>query len=477
MARWMLCLVLSGLAAAGCSGPAGEPLGDRTGMDRREHRQQVDDEKLILAHRPKDAEAFLRLSALYRSRGDFGKAVAALRLGLKRVGHHRGLVAMLARTLLDEGDTAAAVRIYEGAVARDPAFTDALYALGEFAAGTGDVDRARGYFEKAGVFKQAGVRACMARASLHYLAKDYGKTMDELKAALRGSPRDAAATYAAALTSFTMGDMQAASAYITAFIRMRDDVPEGYYLDGRIALAKKDYRKCVASLRRAVDLDPAHTSAYMVMGDAYRVQKKFVPAARAYKDALADAPGDAFLLSKLAFVQRKAGRFTGAVTTLEKLLVLEPGDARAAEQLAYLCYLRKDYSRARTYFTKLLGVKGKEAAAHTGLGLLYDAAGETKRALGEMTKALAANPKYPYAHINAGILYRKMKQYGRAARAYATAIKLDPRAHAAYLNLGILYETYRNDKKKALKCYRQYVDMGGKDPRVRKWIAELSSEE
>ena len=43
----------------------------------------------------------------------------------------------------------------------------------------------------------------------------------------------------------------------------------------------------------------------------------------------------------------------------------------------------------------------------------------------------------------------------------------------AWLNLGVLWHHHVRNHKKAAKAYRQYLNVGGKDDRVRGWLKEI----
>ena len=62
-----------------------------------------------------------------------------------------------------------------------------------------------------------------------------------------------------------------------------------------------------------------------------------------------------------------------------------------------------------------------------------------------------------------------------AVKALQRAIDLDPKDLELVKQLGIFYEKVVGSTKLAVKAFRTYVEMGGKDERVRDWLKELGS--
>ena len=61
----------------------------------------------------------------------------------------------------------------------------------------------------------------------------------------------------------------------------------------------------------------------------------------------------------------------------------------------------------------------------------------------------------------------------QAAKAFTRALKLDPKETETWKALGIIYEIELSDAKRAVECYRKYVDRGGDDERVAAWLKDI----
>ncbi len=83
--------------------------------------------------------------------------------------------------------------------------------------------------------------------------------------------------------------------------------------------------------------------------------------------------------------------------------------------------------------------------------------GKLKEALGIYKSLVAKNPKNSNLHYNLGVIYLGIREYLNAAHEFEKAILFNPKNAEAYYNLGVLYENYLNDRKKAIKYYKEYL--------------------
>lgn len=112
----------------------------------------------------------------------------------------------------------------------------------------------------------------------------------------------------------------------------------------------------------------------------------------------------------------------------------------------------------------------------TNLGILYAQTERKDQAREALERAVRANPRNEVALTWLGVLYREAGDYARAESAYRRAIAARGDYAPAHLNLGILYDAHLNRSKDALRHYRRYRELAGKDDlRTAAWIAELEA--
>jgi len=118
------------------------------------------------------------------------------------------------------------------------------------------------------------------------------------------------------------------------------------------------------------------------------------------------------------------------------------------------------------------------------LGDMYRSVGDFKNAEKQYEKVIICNPNKIEARYNLGIMYVENGKYKDAVIQFKKTIELDPaRYEGAYINLGELYYKILKDNQKAIKYYREALNVmeniGDKKERVieiRNKISEIEKE-
>jgi Flp pilus assembly protein TadD len=72
--------------------------------------------------------------------------------------------------------------------------------------------------------------------------------------------------------------------------------------------------------------------------------------------------------------------------------------------------------------------------------------------------------------MNLGVIYTELNRLDEAEQSYERAVALKPNYAEAHYNLGVFYELHRKDLPKALVQYHAYLDLGGRDDRVKRIV-------
>lgn len=108
-----------------------------------------------------------------------------------------------------------------------------------------------------------------------------------------------------------------------------------------------------ARLRRS----PEDVEGWVMLGRSQAALGRFVPAARAYAEAAARAPGDARLLADYADVlaMTQGGSLAGEPAALvARALAIDPGDPKALALAGTLAFERRDYGAAIGHWERAL---------------------------------------------------------------------------------------------------------------------------
>ena len=152
------------------------------------------------------------------------------------------------------------------------------------------------------------------------------------------------------------------------------------YLDGWVAMGRKDYQLALAAFSKANVGDGVGTGHLFQMAEAYR----------------------------------QLLRSNEAVECYQKVLALDPHDANAYLGLARVHAGTFDFAQAEAAARQALTLNFKSAGAHFILGVCLKEKGNLEQAAQEITLAIEQNPNYPEAYEQLARLHREQGQDSRA---------------------------------------------------------------
>jgi tetratricopeptide (TPR) repeat protein len=147
-------------------------------------------------------------------------------------------------------------------------------------------------------------------------------------------------------------------------------------------------------------------------------------------------------------------------------------DERYAKALALV--KAGKWNDGQTEFIAFVRDFPRDAGGHVNLGIAFAHAARKDQAIAEFNAALALDPKNAAAQNWIGVLSRELGDFKRAEQSYRAALDTDPSYRSAHLNLAILYDQFTHNSAEALKEYRAYRDMAGKDDlRAAVWAGQI----
>jgi len=111
--------------------------------------------------------------------------------------------------------------------------------------------------------------------------------------------------------------------------------------------------------------------------------------------------------------------------------------------------------------------------AHVNLAILMAAKGDDVAAGQHIRDALSLDSEHPAALNQLGMLERRSGRFLEAESAYMKAVTASPDYALAHYNLGVLNELYLQRLDTALAHFERYLEVGGDDQLVTKWVADL----
>jgi tetratricopeptide (TPR) repeat protein/transglutaminase-like putative cysteine protease len=194
---------------------------------------------------------------------------------------------------------------------------------------------------------------------------------------------------------------------------------EELYEAGLSALQSQNYRGAAELLKRVVELEPKHKSAWNDLGNAYLAQRR---------------TGD-------------------AVAAFRKQIELNPFDEFAYNNLGRAWWEQRDYAQAAEAFHKQIEVNPLDKFAHRNLGILYLEQHKDREALPELEKATSISPQDAQAFISLGQAQLNLGDDAKALASFDRAVQIAP-APGAWNNIAYQLSL----KKVHLDLAQQYAE-------------------
>jgi tetratricopeptide (TPR) repeat protein len=261
---------------------------------------------------------------------------------------------------------------------------------------------------------------------------------------------------------------------------------------------KKEYEKCIAYMKNALELDAKADNApdaYLYMGLCFDYLALYQKSGLQYDKIINDYPGytsmhlahsnrgvilDKQQLFKESIIEydkainikpnfedawynkgislTKLKRYPEAIKVHEEALKLKPDDYEAMLYLGDNFAELKQYKDAIKYYENLIKIKPDYEYAWYGKARSLHQSGKYADALEAYDKALSLSPKYANALIGKSVSLQKMGQLDDSLTVLEEAIKLNPPEATAWFNAAAGY-TLKNEKNKALQNLKKAIEI------------------
>jgi len=200
---------------------------------------------------------------------------------------------------------------------------------------------------------------------------------------------------------------------------------------------KKNYRRGLKALERALAVDPQNCEVGMFLGKLYYEFQNFADASKYLKRVLENNPH-----------HFEANLLTGL-----------------------LARRRGDFTVARQFLGNAVDICQTSLAAHLFLGSVLVSLGQDAEALGHFSRALNLKPS-PQMYLMVGSIYSRQGQIRHAIKHMKKAIELDPACHEAFFHLGLAFLEQKWTKK-ARECIRTAAHLKPTESRYQDALALL----
>ncbi len=309
-----------------------------------------------------------------------------------------------------QGNSARALKAWEGCLELDPNRADVYKVMGEVALRKGEVDQALALWRKAQQIdpKMPGIHYCLARALMHFSKPDAAAV--ELEKELEISP--GSALY--------------------------------HYLLGRACLQLKNYDRAKQNYEQAIQIQPALWNAYYGLATVY---------ARLGRADKSKEFRDKFKQLKSADLKTSIDR-----SVARDDLAMMRKDVAVTYTEAALLYRRSgDGSRAERQWLRAAMLDPGNIRCRECLASSYRSTGREHAALEICGQLRKLDPQNPVYCVNLGIANARLKRFEAAEKAFLAAQQLAPQRSLGYLALAQLYLSTNRELSKARALAQEAV--------------------
>ena len=204
------------------------------------------------------------------------------------------------------------------------------------------------------------------------------------------------------------------------------DLVLGYLMAGKVDDAFKQARALQAA-------SPKSATGFLLEGDIYATTKQWVPAERAYRDALKADPMSELSALKLHGVLLASGKKAEADATARKWLADHPNDTAYRMYLAEQALRSRDFRGAVTHYQAVVTQQPENVAALNNLAWAAGQLGDPK-AIGYAERALKIAPDSPLVLDTMGVLVVTSGDANKGLEYLTRAVTLAPDRNDIRLN-------------------------------------------
>ena len=225
-----------------------------------------------------------------------------------------------------------------------------------------------------------------------------------------------------------------------------------------------DTAGATSELAALVAADPANPVFRGKLAAAWRERGDLARALPLYRQAAADAPGDAEAWYDLASALREAGQLPAARQAAERALKLDARMPDAHNTLGIIDLGDNRLADARREFETATGLDPGNAAALNNLGNVLRALGKPDEAERAYQRAVAVAPRYAEPLNGLGTLAVDRDRPREALPYFERALALAPGYHEVRLNQAIAHDL-AGDAQDALSAYQDFLAATAGDPK------------
>ena len=434
-----------------------------------------------------DAEAMEIAGWAHAAKGNYSKAVALLKEVMTAKPGRSTAVLMLSRVYFLMGSTQEAHALTNELLKKEPQNRDALYLLAEIQVRERDSASAINTYDRLIRSVPSDIKAVFGKGMLYVGLGRYDEALAASETIIKNFPNRSEGYELKGRVFYYKKQFKDAISVLQKAVVIRPSTGN-YYLLGLCHFISGESEQAMNQLQRALDLDPAHVQARMLVSLVYLKKNKADDAITEVRKVLATDPQNAAAHSILGSAFFAKGMSAEGIAELNRALELDPQlvDARlkkgifelnrgkAGEGEAELSaavrtnpellnsriilassYLQRN-ENAKAVTTAQQGIRGQKADAvfYNIIADVYLHQGKPADAMNALRKAKEADPRYEVTYFKLVALYLLASEQEKGLAELQTLVELAPDNVRARLAMASLLELSGKGKE-ARACYEK----------------------
>jgi len=301
-----------------------------------------------------------------------------------------------------------------------------------------DLKQAEALFKKVLTMDQTHLDVHNHLGVIYYQRGEWEKAENEFQAALE-LVEYSEVYYNLSLVYSKTGDLKAAIASIQKAIELDPDYADALNHLGNLYLEGNDLQKAAAQFKIVLEVDPSHVTAHNNLGLIYVKWGMNAEALALFEEAVRLDPNSAEANNNLGSLYIGHGKHDQALLLLKKALELRPDYVKAMINLGMLYMSMNERVNAEQLFKRAIETDANSVEAFSHLGYMYLQDQEFNDAIDAFQRMVAIAPADPRAHYNLGKAYHAIGNTAEAMKEWQRTLELEPGLAGAHLNLGNLY--------------------------------------
>ncbi len=369
------------------------------------------------------------------------KAVAQYRAALKLDPRHFRALCGLGSELLGVRDLRGAEQAFNTAAEIDAKHAAPMNGLARVAEAKGDAGGAELLYRRA---IEASPGTIVARVNLGILLTSLGRTKEArviLEQAAKTDPSDPTPVVAIGMSC------------------LHDDSPDD----------------AVAAFERALKVAPRSVASLNLLASTYIGLGRFELAESAITRSIAANARSAATWILRGHLHLAQSRPEAAREAADQALSIQDDCGGARHVLALALEMQGEMKKAESELRRAVKCDDTSPVFHRALAQILGRQGKWREALREFEEVAERTGDSPDALYDVALAHIGLNEPKNAISTLQVVVERDPERTQAWFKLGVLLRDKTRDTKGAIAAFKSYLEHGGKDARVRKWIAELES--